>query len=692
MVTRKTMLQVKDGGQMYRFFLAFLIALLAVFQVCHAGEPERVSSLPVFWQSLLDTENASFDMIRHKPSQTWQGLRHGMVNYGFTRNAAWLKTSLKFSSAGSHVLELANPILDEATLYIVRSDGTTEIQSGGYGKSTQALKLVPYHNQLFEFNAAQPGETVTLYLRIAATRPLIVWPRLFKDECFYRTSFTQRLWLGTYGGMFFALSLLSLMVWFTTRDSDYFDFLIFIATGGLLQAHILGLLHEQMLGFSPAVMVGANVVLPLVATLAYAQFARRFLSLERTYPLGDRIMRLCMLAELATIPLYAFAGAEAAIPTVLLVAACTGVMGLYNGFVAMLQRNRAARFYVIANSILVVGGCLHVGNCFHLFDPAPWVVYVYPVCAAFNVVVIAFALADKVHLLQQARIQAREDQLIAEQQMIEVLRESESDLETRVLDRTNRLEEAVLQQRLQREALERTHKILTELHEERGAFLQIAAHDLKNPTAAIVSYADLLRERWQIWDDEKKLKRIGNIRTLAQLSYDIISNLLDINAIESGHFTLRPQRINPEDVLHSVYEAFRERADAKDIRVEMLLPNEPMAVMADKLALHQIIENLMSNAVKYSPQGSRVHVRLAAECGKAMIEVRDEGPGISEEDQTRLFRKFTRLSARPTGGEHSTGLGLSIVKHITEASGGHVGCISRLGEGATFYVSLPLAA
>ena len=75
-----------------------------------------------------------------------------------------------------------------------------------------------------------------------------------------------------------------------------------------------------------------------------------------------------------------------------------------------------------------------------------------------------------------------------------------------------------------------------------------------------------------------------------------------------------------------------------------------------------------------------------------MIEVRDEGPGISEEDQTRLFRKFTRLSARPTGGEHSTGLGLSIVKHITEASGGHVGCISRLGEGATFYVSLPLAA
>ncbi len=72
--------------------------------------------------------------------------------------------------------------------------------------------------------------------------------------------------------------------------------------------------------------------------------------------------------------------------------------------------------------------------------------------------------------------------------------------------------------------------------------------------------------------------------------------------------------------------------------------------------------------------------------------MRDEGPGIAEEDQPKLFRKFARLAARPTGGEHSTGLGLSIVKHLVEASGGHIGCLSRAGEGASFYVTLPLAA
>lgn len=676
---------------MYRFFLA-IVAAFFFCQGCLAGEQPQADSLQVRWQSQLDTGRLSFEAIRGNSTQAWQDIRHGMANYGFTRSTVWLRATVQLPENGHYILELSNPVLDKAALYIVRDNAPPEVLNGGYGKVLPTLDLGPYHNQLFKFAANHPGETVTLYLQLSASRPLIVWPRLFKDDSFYRDSFTQRLWLGIYGGLFFALSLLSLMVWFTTRDSDYLDFLIFIATGGLLQAHILGLLHEQMLGLAPAVLAGANVILPLIATLAYAQFARRFLSLARIYPPGDRIMRLCMLAELAILPLYAVTSAETAIPAGLAVASVTGVMGLANGFIAMARRNRAARFYVVANSILVVGGCLHVGNCFHLFDPAPWIESAYPVCAALNVVVIAFALADKVHLLQRARIQAREDQLIAEQQMIEVLRESESELENRVLDRTTKLEEALLQQRLQREALERTHKTLTDLHEERGAFLQIAAHDLKNPTAAIISFSDLLRERWQGWDDEKKLRRISNIRTLAQLSYDIIRNLLDINAIESGHFTLRPQRIDPQEVLRNVYEAFRERADTKDIRVEMQLPDAPLTVMADRLALHQIIDNLMSNAVKYSPHGRRVHVRLASECGQALIEVRDEGPGISEEDQTRLFRKFTRLSALPTGGEHSTGLGLSIVKHIVEASGGHVGCISRLGEGATFYVSLPLAA
>jgi signal transduction histidine kinase len=102
----------------------------------------------------------------------------------------------------------------------------------------------------------------------------------------------------------------------------------------------------------------------------------------------------------------------------------------------------------------------------------------------------------------------------------------------------------------------------------------------------------------------------------------------------------------------------------------------------------QVLENLISNAVKYSPPGKNIFVRLRQQSGAIRLEVQDEGPGLSGEDQKKLFGKFARLSAKPTGGEHSTGLGLSIVKKMVEALTGRVWCESEPGRGATFIVEL----
>ncbi|MSU63222.1 MAG: ATP-binding protein, partial [Pedosphaera sp.] len=103
-------------------------------------------------------------------------------------------------------------------------------------------------------------------------------------------------------------------------------------------------------------------------------------------------------------------------------------------------------------------------------------------------------------------------------------------------------------------------------------------------------------------------------------------------------------------------------------------------------------ENLLSNAVKYSPPEKSIFVRLAMNADGVRFEVRDEGPGLSAEDQKKLFGKFARLSAKPTGGEHSTGLGLSIVKRMVESMDGKVWCESELGRGATFIVQFPQLA
>jgi signal transduction histidine kinase len=117
----------------------------------------------------------------------------------------------------------------------------------------------------------------------------------------------------------------------------------------------------------------------------------------------------------------------------------------------------------------------------------------------------------------------------------------------------------------------------------------------------------------------------------------------------------------------------------------------PVSVLADATVLTQVIENLVSNAVKYSPTGKNIYARLRRSPEGTRIEMQDEGPGLSAEDQKKLFGKFARLSAKPTGGEHSTGLGLSIVKKMVEAMNGKVWCESELGSGATFIVEFPSA-
>jgi signal transduction histidine kinase len=106
----------------------------------------------------------------------------------------------------------------------------------------------------------------------------------------------------------------------------------------------------------------------------------------------------------------------------------------------------------------------------------------------------------------------------------------------------------------------------------------------------------------------------------------------------------------------------------------------------------EVLDNLISNAVKYSPQGKNIYIRLNISNEAVAVEVQDEGPGLSDEDKKHLFGKFARLSARPTAGEHSTGLGLSIVKRMVEAMNGRVWCESELGKGAKFCVELPKAS
>jgi signal transduction histidine kinase len=261
------------------------------------------------------------------------------------------------------------------------------------------------------------------------------------------------------------------------------------------------------------------------------------------------------------------------------------------------------------------------------------------------------------------------------------------------------LRDAVMRQNKQLQAvneeLHTANERLRTLDQEKNEFLGIVAHDLRNPLSGIILAADMLEQMQDKMSDEQRLKKLQGIRTSSFYMREIVSHLLDINAIESGQLSLSPIAFNMTPKVEELVSSYQERADAKHIRLVLDTPAEAATVFADAVKTSEVIENIISNAIKYSPPDKTVWVSVANVVNgevrpKAVrVGIRDEGPGFTEEDKRRLFGKFARLSARPTGGEHSTGLGLSIVKRLVEAMNGRVWCESEQGKGALFTVEFP---
>jgi signal transduction histidine kinase len=234
------------------------------------------------------------------------------------------------------------------------------------------------------------------------------------------------------------------------------------------------------------------------------------------------------------------------------------------------------------------------------------------------------------------------------------------------------------------EELAASNEELAHLNNEKTEFLGMAAHDLRNPLTAIIGNADLL----QIPASSEEVAESGTeISKAGRRMLELINDLLDANAIEEGRYA---SQLEPRDLRTLVETSLQNHHSASERKqIPLALePGPPCWVQADRKAALQVIDNLVSNALKYSPPGSRITLSLREGDEWTQFNVQDQGPGISEADQKKLLQKHTRLSARPTGGESSVGLGLSIVKRLAEAMGGSVGCQSVLGKGATFYLRL----
>ena len=497
------------------------------------------------------------------------------------------------------------------------------------------------------------GETATLDLRVrhrtGAYTDVIV-PRPVEVEAFLHARRRADVWNGLVLGIFAALAVYNLFLFATFRDRSYLYYVAFLVGTAAYWTVTWGYAAELLWPADRIVAPEAQFAALTAAAIAYLLFVRRFLNAPRYVPRANRVL-LGVIGLWGVAAAFGVAGVWDAAQTLAAVAAlallgaslATGVFALKGGF-------RPARAYLLAAAPFMVAGTVFA--MMFVIDHAlgslalPFL-QAAMVAEAFG---LALALVVRIRILRTERFEA-----------IAALGAAEA----------------------AREAAREADSFKTHL-------LGITAHDLRSPLTSIAGAAELMELEAEHQPDLLELAvlvRSGSARMLA-----LIDDLLVTAALDSGTLALRPAPTDLTALAAEVVRSYAPRAAEKGQTLTLGGPDTAAVADVDAERVRAILDNLVSNAVKYTPLGGRVAVTCGAGAHGLRISVADTGPGLSPDDAAGLFQRFRRLSALPTGGETSTGLGLSIASEFARLHGGRIEVETALGAGTTFTLVLPATA
>ena len=261
-----------------------------------------------------------------------------------------------------------------------------------------------------------------------------------------------------------------------------------------------------------------------------------------------------------------------------------------------------------------------------------------------------------------------------------------SSADTYYLEELSRLNNELVA--VQRE-LSKKNVELANLDKIKNQFIGMAAHDLRNPLGVIINYCEFLEDGSDNLSEEQA-DFISQIKSSSAFMLNLVTDLLDVSSIETGGISLKLEEVNLSELIEEIVQANKHLASKRNILLRVLLEDKPINLVIDRFKIHQLIINLITNAIKFSYPGSEVLIELLRKNEEVEIKVKDKGQGMRKEDLELLFKPFQKTSVKSTSGEKSSGLGLYIVKRITEAHNGKINVESEFGKGSTFSVKLPM--
>jgi two-component system, sensor histidine kinase LadS len=684
-------------------WMKWAVFLLFLSQMANAQATLPISSRQLHYNlgNLVEifedkTKKISLAQIRANPKAfEFKKSQQTVPNFGYSYANYWFRFKIKSTESNqlNWYLHFNNHFIDTLIVYQLTDNQVISTKQIG--------DLLPYHQRYLDYR------TLLIPLPLEAHRSYEVYVH-------FKGIFSKRLpievveishfltkdqyyvsWQIIIAGVFIALTLYNSFLYWGIRDVSYLYYVGYLTCFLLAQLAYTGFANQLFFkSYPPFANIAFNFL--VCPSLIFSNlFAIHFLHLKQYYPGLVRLIYVsnCLLFGVSLLFLYCIIdinyvlisnqlGVLVGFPMILLIY-------ISSFFVYFRHCYNPAQYYMYAWGLVYLGFVLFLLKTINLL-PSNWLTeYGFQLGSAMEVLLLSLGLANRINEEKQAKMY-----LLRENEAI--IREQNFKLEDKVRKRTHEVNEINNElQQLNEELLQINETLhaqknnLVELNREKDGLMSVLAHDLRSPLNKIRGLLELIQEGKHLNEEQREFALM--IEGICKQSTELIDDILTFNSL-SQPLNRAQTSLDLYEFVQNHLKNFYPIAQLKNITINhQLLDNQLVMIKVFKNHLSRILDNLLSNALKFSNFNTQIQVLVGKNEHWAWLEVRDQGQGIKAEERIKLFRKFQKLAARPTAGESSTGLGLAIVKALVDDLQGEIEVQSEWGKGSSFKVFLPLA-
>ena len=674
--------------------LFIVVCLILFVPRVSLGAPERVSvdiddeltQLVVGKQLAYSTSEklsieSYLDAARtgQTPQFDWQESTSDVPSFGFDGRPHWFRLAInnKSTTPREVLLEVGYPVLDYLEIYLIHDNQLIEQYRGG-DKFNFYDRPINHRNFVYKL-PLDPTQHYEILIRVQTSGSLQLPLSLWEPQYFWSSDQRFLVGQGIFFGMMWVMVIYNFFLFLSVRDSNYLIYIFSVSAFALFQASLQGFTFQYLWPYA----THSNDTLIALSLLGFgcagSLFTIYFLRLNEhmrhVYYALYGVVLFCAVGMVAIwfIP-YQYGIRWASMPSI---PGC--LLALYSGIWMWCKGHLHAKYFTLAWFFLLVASIVLALNKFGIVPRVFLTEFAGQIGAALEVVLLSFALGHRINL-------ERHEKYVAQRQALEneKLARLEQEKGAAIAIKAKE-DELIAQQKIRNSKAE---------SEAKSRFLATMSHEIRTPMNGVLGMAQLLRKS-ELLPQQRQYVEVINNSGKALLT--IINDILDYSKITAGQMQIESVSFHLETLIEECTCIFSLMAENKDIElIASVAPGIPANLKGDPTRIRQILLNLLGNAFKFTSDGF-VQLRVSedpqtsdkADCIRLRLAIQDSGIGISEEVVGGLFEAFKQADSSVTRNYGGTGLGLSISKQLCELMNGSIGVESTLGEGSTFWASIP---